>query len=208
MASSQAVYTITITNGITGSTPNDGFVDNLRIEDYYGSAGLVTTPSGLTLALCKAKVRANVRYREIINQLAIVSNCYVAEKADIVGTNTTPNVVAAAATGKVEPTSFIFKIIVEHGDASLSTPDELNAGQFLTSTNCIKRCVARALTNDMLRQEPVFDPTSANSVGVWGATTSVPRYGIRIYDNTFEVGAYATDIPTAEANITVVQRTF
>jgi hypothetical protein len=162
----------------------------------------------LTLALCKAKVRANVRYREIINQLAIVSNCYIEEKADIVGTNTTPNVTAAAATGKVEPTSFIFKIIVEHGDASLSTTDELNAGQFLTSTDCIKRCVARALTNDMFRQATVFDPTSADTVGVWGATTSVPRYGIRIYDNTFEVGAYAANIPAAEANITVVQRTF
>lgn len=206
MSSSQALYSITIANGNTTTAPHDGFVDNLTIENYYGTAGtsLETAPSGLDVALCKAKVRANLRFREIINQLSIVSNCYIASKAGV----TTPNV-TSDATAKTEATSFAFWIIVEHGDASLSTPDEFNAGQFLTSTNCIKRCVARALLNDMLRQVAYFDPTATSGGSeTWAASVSTGCAGIQIVNNAFECAAYATNLANANAQITVAKVTF
>lgn len=206
MSSSQALYSITITNGNTTTAPHDGFVDNLTIENYYGTAGtsLETTPGSLTLALCKAKVRGNLRFRDIINQLSMVSNCYIASKAGV----TTPNTVSDG-TALAEPTSFQFWIMVEHGDASLSTPDEFNAGQFLTSTNCIKRCVARALLNDMLRQVAYFDP-SATSGGseTWAASASVGCAGIQIVNNAFECGAYGTNLANANSVIAVTRVAF
>ena len=209
MASSQTLYSISITNSNSNISPNDGFVDNTTIEQYYASLGsFTTTPSGLTLNLCKAKVRGNTRYREIINQMAIVSNTYVTEQADVVGTNTMPSVSAPGGSGTTEPTSISFYVIVEHGDASLITADELNPGQYLTSTACLQRCVARALINDMFREVAVFDPTEGTTTGSWGSTASWIRYGTRIYNNTFEIGPYVTTIADANPLITVTQVTF
>ncbi len=199
MASSQTLYSITITNGNSNSAPKDGFVDNLKIENY--NVSLVTTPVSLTLALAKAKRRANIRYREIINQLAIVANTYVVD-----------NAITSDATYHSEATSFTFLIIIEHGDACLTTPDESNPGQFLTGTACITRCVARALTNDMIRQEDFLDPTDTTSTA---GTTSVIRYGTRIWPAVagtgsfeFEIGNYAADLPTAEGFITTTKVVF
>lgn len=198
MSSSQTLYSITITNGNTNSAPQDGFVDNKRIEDY--GLNLISTPVSLTLALSKAKRRGNLRYREIINQLSIVGNMYVVD-----------NSFTSDATYHTEATSFAFQVIVEHGDASLTTPDELNAGQFLTGAACITRCVARALINDMQRQTDFFDPTNATSTPV--GTTSVTRYGTRIWPagtsgSTFESGAYAANLPSATGMITTAKVTF
>jgi hypothetical protein len=194
MASSLSVYNVTITNGNSNASPNDGFVDNLKIENY--NISLVTTPSGLTLALSQAKTRANFRYIDIINQLSMVTNVYINN------TNISNN-----ATYKTEATSFGFEFFVERGDSALVTNDETSPGNFLTSVNCIKRCVARALVNNMYREAVVFDPTSTTSTGVFGATTSVIRYGHRIVSN-FNIGSYAANIPTAESMIVVTQKVF
>jgi hypothetical protein len=218
MASSQTLYSITITNSNSTSPPNDGFVDNLTIEDYYWSAStnnpLMTTPSGLTYALCKAKVRGNMRYRDIISQLGMVTNCYVTENAIPYNPSNEQTLVyggfantTSSATATAEATSFVFYIIVEHGDASLSTPDEYNAGQFLTSTACIQRCVGRALLNDMYREVAVFDPTDTESLGTYGSTTSVIRYGTRIITG-FECAPYASSISNSNGCVAVAKITF
>jgi hypothetical protein len=192
---SSAVYTITINNFKVVTTPGDGFVDNLKIEDYYTS--LKTTPSGLTYALCKAKRRGNLRYRAIIDKMNMVANVDI----DTASLLTAPS----DATAKTEATAFTFNVFVRSGDASLLTEDEFTPGLILTSTDCLARCVARAMTVDFANCNiDVFDPTSAVTVGTPGSTTSVPRYGSRI-DHTFHFGAYTSDPRDMDGHITVVQ---
>ena len=230
MPSSTSLYSITITNGNTNSAPDDGFVDNLKIENYNlyldtsfftasisgttmtvsiiqsgnlevgqlidgsgvtsgtvitalgtGTGGVgtytvnhsqtvsseaMTSSTGLTYALCEAKRRGNVRYREIINQLAIITNAYTYEQKNSTGPYTISD-----ATALTEATSFQFWIIVEHGDPSLITADELNPGAFLYSTDCIQRCVARALIADIFQKIDIFDPTASLSTGTYGSTS-------------------------------------
>jgi hypothetical protein len=195
MASSVQAYSITITNGNDNSAPNDGFIDNLTIPQYYTS--LETTPSSLTFALTCAKRRGNFRWVEINNQLSMVANCYVDWHS-----------FTSDATGKTEASAFAYQIYAEHGDASLITADELNPGQFLTSTACIRRCIARALAAVLVQEADIFDPTSSTSVPV--GTTSVIRFGDRILPGgttstttQFEVGAYETDLLTGATMIAV-----
>jgi hypothetical protein len=196
MASSVQCYSITINNSNTNSAPSDGFVDNTTVEKYEASSGLETTPAGLSLILTKAKRRGNVRYRNIIQQIGLVGNCYVPFNT----------IVATGGTAKVEPSAFAFQVYAEHGDASLITADELNPGQFLTSTTCLARCVARALISDSFQEIDVYDPTSADSIGTFGATTSVPRFASHIYaSSAFEIGAYEADLATAQSFVTVAE---
>lgn len=211
MSSSQTLYSITLTNSYSNASPSDGFVDNLKITDYDLNLESATL-SGLTLANCEAKVRANFRYREIINQVSMITNAYVTEQANYPGTNFQPYTVSTA-TATTEATSFQFWMIIEHGDPSLVTPDEYNAGQFLTGAACLKRCIARALLLDAFREADVFDPTDSNSLGVsptgYGSTTSVTRYGNRIYKAAdFEIGPYAANVTDADAVVAVSKVTF
>ena len=195
MASSVQCYSITITNSNSNSSPQDGFVDNVTVEKYEATAGLETTPSGLTLTLCKAKRRGNVRYRNIIQQIQLVANCYVAT-----------NSITTDATAKTEGTSFVFQVYAERGDDSLITADELNAGEFLTSTTCLARCVARALIADTFQEIDVYDPTASDSIGTLGASQAAPRFASHIYAaSAFEIGAYESDLASAQAMVTVAK---
>lgn len=191
MPLSTTMYSVTITNGNSSNPPpKDGFVDNKRIENF--NISLATTPSGLTYALCKAKRRANRRYRYIVDQLSMISNSYIVDYT-----------ITSDSTIKTEATSFAFQVIVEHGDASLITADELNPGTFLTSSDCIKRCVARALYFDLFEHIDVVDPTSAISMP--STSTNVPRYGTRLIP--LEIGSYATSLSNAETMIAVTNVT-
>ena len=192
MASSVQAYRITITNSSGGVAPANGFVDNRKIENY----GLIfnTTPAGLSLPLCEAKRRGNVRYSDIINQLQMVANCYV-----------DPNSFVSNATAIAEATSFSFHLYAEQGANSFSTRDELIPGVTLTGPACIKRCVARALATRQFKQIDIIDPTSTTSVGTKGATTSVVRFGARIYSApNFEIGPYVSNLISGEALAAVV----
>jgi hypothetical protein len=276
MASSVQAYQITITNGLTNTAPNDGFIDSRTVQQYYGGAaavivggittgtltvasvtsgalaigqalsgpglavgtvisagsgtswtitpspqtiasgtmitasvGLETTPPSLTYALSQAKGRGVLRYREIINQLGLVANCYVP----------LPSIVSNGGSALLEATSFAFQIYAEHGDASLVTLDELNPGlaaasgsnpfgyPSLTSVACIQRCIARALTNTLYKELDVYDTTASDPL--FGPTStgaiSVPRYGSRInVANSFAVGPYVpTGLLAANAYIAV-----
>ena len=195
MPASNQAYKIQIANSNSGNlAPNDGFIDNLRIEDYAPS--LETTPSGLTLALSQAKRRGNLRYRDIIDQLGLVANCYVDPR-------TLPTASTSTGNAITMPTSFGFQIYVERSDCLL-THDELNVGQTLSGINCIKRCIARALIANNFRVVDVYDPTPAVSTGTWGATASLPRFGHHVNPaSQFAVGAYATSIVQAEGMVTV-----
>lgn len=191
MASGIQIFNVTITNGSAGAAPADGFIDSKKIENYAES--LATTPSGLTLDLCMAKRRGNLRYTQIINQLQQMANCHIM------------SITAAGADAAIEPTSFSFQLWTEQGGV-LITEDENNPGTFLTDAAAIIRCIARALTAHLFRQTDVVDPTSTLSVGI-GASVSVPRHGVRVLPDSanpvLEVAPYAADLATAESFISV-----
>jgi hypothetical protein len=202
MASSIQYYAVTVTSAGTVSAPGDGFLDHKKIENYYASTANAleltpTSPATLTLALCKAKRRGNIRYHEIIRQFQLVQNCWI-----------DPNsLTATGATAVAEATSFAFQLIAMHGDAAWVTADELNAGQYLTGQNCIKRCIARALTADIFRQTEVFDPTSSTSAG--NNTANIIRYGSQIkVASSLEIGPHVTGalssaLPSAAALVSI-----
>jgi hypothetical protein len=194
MASSIQVYNVSIANSNTNVTPSDGFVDSKKIENYATS--LETTPSGLSIDLCLAKRRGNLRYTEIINQLSMVANCYVIPQS----------VDATGADDQTEASTFVFQMWTERGGVMI-TEDELNPGTMLTDEDAIARCVARALTADLFKQIDVVDPTSADTFGVPGSSTSVPRQWIRTLpdadNDILEVGSYESDLATAESFVTV-----
>jgi hypothetical protein len=189
MASSTQKYSVRITNGVTGAAPADGFIDPKRLEvEAYNQ-----TPTGLTLALCQAKRRGNLRWAEIFNQIGLVTNCYLSHSS-----------IVSDATFKTEPTSVSFVLFVEHGDDWLVTQDELTPGAVLTGVACLKRCIARGLATPLNRQIDIYDPTPV--AGAWGGgTTSVPRTGSRINPASgFTIAPYAT-ISSAEGMITVTK---
>lgn len=191
MASSVQMYQVTITNGGGGGAPADGFVDPKRVEDYDFDSK--TTPPGMTLELNQAKERGNWRWKEIFNQLGLISNVYVHA----------PSIISDG-TAIAEPTSVSFPMSVQYGDDAFTTMDELTPGQTLTGVACIIRCIARALAADYFRHTDVFDPTGV--AGAWeGGAASVPRYGVRIdVASSFQVGPYA-DVAAAEGYITVAK---
>ncbi len=210
MPSSATLYHIILSNLYVNAAPGNGFVDNLKITDY--GQDLVTTPAGLTLALSEAKSRGNFRFREIINQISIVCNAYLSLQPSSTSNPYAPYTISDA-TYKTEATVFQFWLIIEHGDASLVTADEYNAGQFLTGAACLQRCIARAFLLDAFREWDIFDPTETTTLGAsptgYGSTTSVIRYGDRIYiAANFEIGPYASSLSNANAAINVTKVIF
>lgn len=191
MASSTQKYSVQITNGVTGAAPADGFIDPMRLEGYNQS--LETTPSGLTLALCQAKRRGNLRWAEIFNQIGLVTNCYLSQSS-----------IVSDATFKTEPTRVSFVLFVEHGDDWLVTRDELNSGATLTGVACLKRCIARGLAVSLNKQIDIYDSTPV--AGAWGGgTASVPRTGSRINPaSSFTIAPYGT-IASVEGMITITK---
>ena len=181
-----SVYRITITNSGGLAAPSDGFIDNMKTEFYLSDLEL--PPSDFTMLLSEAKRRANLRYREIILQFAMIGNISVDEAS----------ILTPAATYKTEATSFTFTVLVENGDGSLVTWDELNPGQTLTVIPALTRVVARALTWTQTLNADVFDPTGL--VTIENAFLR-PRFGVRIAPLT--VGAISVNLTAATSLITV-----
>lgn len=186
-------YHVTIAAS-NGTAPQDGFIDHRRIEailaspvgaDGRNEASLDNLPPDFTFAKSQAKRRGNVRYDEVVAQLGFVANMYAS------------SIVPGEA-------SFAFDLLVEHGDGSLMTWDETAAPARVLLTDpqaVIQRCVARALVLNTTVRADVLDPTPATSVGVYGATRSVPRFGVRWL--TLEVGALYPSLAAATAAVTV-----
>jgi hypothetical protein len=188
MASNVQAYSVSIANSKTTVAPADGFVDNKRVE-HFGVSLAVT--GSLSYALCQAKVRGNIRYQAIISQLEMVANCYIDPKS-----------ITSNSTAIAEATTFAFQLYAERGAGSFDTADELVPGQRLLGHNCIIRCIARALSTNLVTNVLVYDPTSANSIGILGAAKSVPRYGMRS-NVGFLVNAYEPNLTNAAALATV-----
>ena len=186
-------YIITIANvsGYPKATPNNGFIDNNTIINYAVSeslnleAGVVS----FTLAQSEAKSRANYRYHNLLLQLNRVCNIQVKEiTIGENGVRTSTITYGGSPTYNTEPSSISFMVMVEKGDPSLQTWDELNPTVLLTGTAALTRFVVRALctppsgtgttaSTDITANVVVYDPTASADAG---NTNSLPRYGMRI----------------------------
>jgi len=198
MTSSPSLYNISIA-GTFGPAPSDGFVDALKIErwlanaignDGINEASLDNFGTAVTWAASQAKRRANVRYTQIVAQLGFVGNMYVS------------NISAPGASAIASGSVFSFDVLVEHGDGSLQTWDELNPGTLLTNpATVLARAVSRALISNVVVQADILDPTPNTSVGVLGAANLVPRYGVRY--ESLAVGPLFASLTSANASIAV-----
>jgi hypothetical protein len=191
--STPSFYTILINNvgGYPNTSPNNGFIDRNTVEDYanINNLNLETGIVGFTLAMSEAKSRANSRYHNLLLQLNRVCNIVVDEGRFIDATGYVSHIVYTGSPNyNVEPASIQFKVMVERGDASLQTWDELNPTVLLTGTAALTRFVVRALTSppgipattpatDISRNLTVYDPTTTMSNG---SGVTIPRYGRRI----------------------------
>ena len=200
MSSSPSLYRVSIA-GTTGPAPANGFIDSIRAEKYLAApvgrdgvneASLDNLPLSFTFEAALAKRRANLRYTDIVAQLGFIGNMYIS------------NINAPGADASTEASSFTFDVLIEHGDGSLVTWDEtaLPAKVLLTNPQTvIKRAISRALIQTLVVQADILDPTPTTTFGVYGATTSVPRYGVR-YEKLAVAQLYST-LAAASATVTV-----
>jgi hypothetical protein len=143
-----------------------------------------------------AKVRANVRYRELIDQVQLMANGFFCE-IDAVG-----------ADVNTPPTSFEFTVFFER-DEFVQTPDETAPGTSLTGADAVTRCIARALLLDKFTLREVYNPqeTAANtnngSVNFVRNPTVVTL--VEAAPLVTPTGNLANDLTTASAAVTVTQ---
>jgi uncharacterized membrane protein len=154
----------------------------MPVELYMGAGGVPTSYATTT-----TKERANNRFSYMVKQLQIGTNIYVT------------NVTAPGADINTAPTSISFTLEVEHGDSALITPDENNAGQFLTGIPALKRMIARAMTTVSNGDfAEIYDPSLT---GPGGAVANAVRFGSRIVQ--LATGALTNSLTTATAAITI-----
>lgn len=176
-------YRVSITSS-QSSAPQDGFIDNTTIEQYM-------TPelTGLTVVHTKAKERANIRYGAMVDRLNEMTN------VDL------HHFIATGANAKTAPDPFVFTLEIEHGDTTLRTADEANAGQFLTGVNAIKRCIARGLIIETTNAvADYYDPTTSAAPG---NTNLAARRGIR--QERIQVSSPYVNLAGAAATVTVAK---
>lgn len=207
MSSQPSCYKITIAASGSGTTvPVEGFVDNRSAVQYLANAtatgnspvypsdetSLDNLPAGFNLAASFAKKRANIRYNAMVAQLGLICNVYI------------QSVVALSASAITAASSFSFTALVEHGDGSLQTWDEVVPGLLITNPVLVlTRAIARALSRDLTMIAEVLDPTPANSLGILGASNAVPRFGIRTA--SLEVGPAFATLAAAASAVTIVK---
>ena len=182
-------YTVSIAY-IAGTGDNDGFIDNMKVEQYMAASNTGVAPASFTTST--NKVRANIRYKTIIEQLQLMGNMYDSED------------VAVGATIDTPGTAFNFTLEVERGDEVLGTMDELNPGVELMGANAIVRCIARSLMEYRNNYNyAVFNPTATTAPANGGTTTAIARQGATTL--TFNVGPLTTNLSDGANAVTVTK---
>jgi hypothetical protein len=181
----QTLYRVTINGSAAPTTaPNEGFIDNLKIQDYMAQGATAPT----TLDQTTAKERANWRFKFLQQQLQYDANVYISET------------VSTGGSATAQPTSFVFTAVVERGDDVLFTRDE-NGDQDLTGTDALIRWVARALVESRTSVLcDIWDPTKAVTAG---NTQPQARFGERIM--SIGVGPVANNLTAATALVSVTK---
>lgn len=165
-------YRVTINNSLGNTSPSDGFVDFNNVSDYISidqtNGVYKNLPTSLQTSL--AKTRGYVRYQKIVDNLNFNQN-----------TLAIIDMIATGATVNTEATTIAFTVIYDKPDY-LTTADETTTGNILTGTACIRRWIARALTQNLAFNQMVFDPTltiNPNVVkGYEVIKLSVGQYGV------------------------------
>ena len=182
-------YTVSI-NYIAGTGDSDGFIDNLKVEQYMAQANGATAPASLTTST--NKVRANIRHKTIMEQLQLMGNMYDHDDLAVGATIDTPG------------TAFNFVLEVERGDEVLATQDELNPGVELYGANAVVRCIARSLMEGRANYNyAVFNPTPSTAPSNGGQTTAIARQGSTTI--TFNVGPLTTNLSDGANAVTVTK---
>jgi hypothetical protein len=151
-------------NAVVGSGSYDGFIDNMKVEQYMVNGAIPGTLNNSTV-----KTQGNLRYKQILQQLDLMGNIYVF------------NAVANGATVNSVANSFTFYLKVEQGDNVLRTKDELSSnGYVLYGYQAIERCVARGMNQAQLYTQTVYDPTSTTAPSNGSYTSNAVRVGERI----------------------------
>lgn len=168
------IYKVTITPFSVSGANQGGFLDNKLVQQY----GL---KSGLTFAQCQDKRRANLRWNDIVESLALDANPII------------QNIQATGGAVDAAPTSFYFEVSY----TAAGMPSTVRNGVTLTGVECIKQWVAEGMINDSMDQCEVFDPTLTDYTDVEPAIAVGPRFMI------LDIGRLAATVDAAKANITV-----
>ena len=164
-----------LNNGTSGVVTDIGFTAG----NYGGSP--------LTYAQAIDKERANMRWDGIVNKLGLLISPILLgvwdKEGTVDGTDTLDTLSFTVAYDRVN---------------FLETADETSPGDWLKGADCIKRLIARALIEDYIGNQEIFDPTITN-FGSRCARTN-PTQILTI--TSAKLGAAVTNI---EPNISVVQ---
>jgi hypothetical protein len=172
-----AAYTVD-----TSQQQNLGFVDNTTPAQYLAAG---TQPSDFDLSHSLAKVQGNLRWKFILQSMALMANPYVS------------NIVATGAAMDTDATTFAFDVYFER-DAAVTTTDA--SGNVLTGSAAVQYVVAEVMATTYNAQVSYYDPTKTNSLQN-GVTVTADYCDQRIGQVT--AGALAADMTTALSKITV-----
>ena len=182
------LYTLTI-NQISGTGDSDGFIDNQTVEQYIANNGDIF-PTSLTTST--NKVRANIRYKNVIQNIQLMGNVYVS------------NVVTTGGDVNTPPTVITLVLESERGDETLITYDELNGNAIIFGANAITRCVERALVESFVNYTyAVFDPTLTQAPQNGGMANAFARHGT--YVATFNANALTSSLTAGASSVSVTK---
>jgi len=177
---------------IAGTGDAAGFIDPTTVQTYMANNGVAPTVPPSTLTTSTDKVRANVRYKDVVENLQLVANMYVS------------NIVVTGGTVDSAPSNVAFTLEVERGDSVLTTRDEANTAVEITGANAIVRCVARGLCESRINKlDAVYDPTLSTAAQNGSISNAAARVGLRLMN--FNVAALANSVTTASASVTVTR---
>jgi hypothetical protein len=184
-------FYVEITNPGSLSAPNNGFIDNLNVEEYARDPmDPVADPRATgnypaTKLLSEAKERSNMRWQNILVQcsLAITPDQQL-------------HIEAVGATESTEASIMQFVLRYDRPEY-VATNDELNSNTVLYGVNAVKRWVARAISVDIFSNVLLYNPEMVNN-------KSGPQIQGPMIENVIAGKVFAT-ILLAEAAITVIE---
>lgn len=184
---------IQTTNILGGSPPNDGFIDHLTIP-MYGQ--LTNFPS--TLALSRAKCRANYRYLQLINNLSETQSiAHVLDRNNGGATEDAPGTVYELTVSYSRPNDIYTRNELFGVPGDPTEFDEILYDEDAVQRQAIRTFCFDYVTNSQLPKDPL---TSANQGYEWisevlnvGGSTLVGTIDSKI--NTLLASVTVTKIP-------------
>jgi hypothetical protein len=178
------IYSVSITPFDVGTEDQTtlGFVDNVTVEQYLAEAA---QPEGFTLSQSQAKTQGNLRWKFILQSLALMANPYVLD------------VVANGATISTDATTFTFDVYFERDSAVTCLDVNSNV---LTGIDAVQWMIAEALATTYTDVVEYYDPTVTD--GYQNGNTVQDDYCDRRV-GTLVTGALSDNTTDATANVTV-----